>query len=375
VIPAVVLAAVADVALFALVFVRLWRSRGRGVSTRMRLFGALASSVLLGALTTGLYAVAVDVRTIGFVPRLSSVAPKAFVLASGLLAVAAAVAAIAGRRLARSAEQLADAAGRIAEGQRWAPLPRTSNGEARRIARALVTLRGEVANRPYAAAFLRDAWHDLKTPLAAIRATLEVLEDGALDDPEAGRRFVANLSRSARELDRRLADLVTLARMETASLDREAPAPVEDLIARAIVQVAPLAAARGVALNEASRAGHRAGTEVRCDALAIGRALANLLENAVDASPGGAVSVSVDAEAKDAVLVDVVNEPAAVPREMRGHLFERAVTAGRPGREGKRNGSGLGLAIARAAIEAHGGRVSFVELGPPRVRVRVELPR
>ena len=369
---AVAVAALADAALFALVLFRLWRSRGRGVSTRMRLFGALASSVLLGALTTGLYAIAVDVRTIGFVPRLSSVAPKAFVLASGLLAVAAAVAAIAGRRLARSAEQLADAAGRIAEGQRWAPLPRTSNGEARRIARALVTLRGEVANRPYAAAFLRDAWHDLKTPLAAIRATLEVLEDGALDDPEAARRFVANLSRSAGELDRRLADLVTLARMETASLDRESPAPLHDLIARAIVQVAPLAAARGVALNEASHAGPLA---VRCDAAAIGRALANLLENAVDASPGGAVSVSVDVATKDAVFVDVVNEPAAVPREVRGHLFERAATAASPGREGKRNGSGLGLAIARAAVEAHGGRVTFIELGPPRVRVRVELPR
>jgi signal transduction histidine kinase len=108
---------------------------------------------------------------------------------------------------------------------------------------------------------------------------------------------------------------------------------------------------------------------VRCDAAAIGRALANLLENAVDATPGGDVSVSIDAQAPGSIFVDVVNEPSAVPREVRAHLFERAVTSG------KGKGSGLGLAIARAAVEAHGGRVQFVELGPPRVRVRVELPR
>jgi signal transduction histidine kinase len=342
-------------------------------STRVHLFAALAASVLLGALATGLYAVALDARTIGFVPRLASVAPKAFVLASGLLLVAAGGAALAGRRLARPAEELAEAAGRIAEGLPWTPMPRTRNGEAVRIARALVSLRSEVASRPYAAAFLRDAWHDLKTPLAAIRATLEVLEDGAVDDPVAARRFLSNLSRAADDLDRKLGDLVTLARLETASVD-ERTASLADVIGQAIEQVAPLAAARGVALREV---GGEATSRVRCDASAIGRALSNLLENAVDATPGGGaggVSVSVDAHGKDAVFVDVINEPACVPREVRGHLFERAVTARRPGSDRGR-GTGLGLAIARAAVEAHGGRVTFVEMGPPRVRVRVELPR
>ena len=317
---------------------------------------------------TGLYAVAVEARTLGFVPRLCSVAPKALVLACGLLAVAAAGAALVGRRLARPVEELAVAAGRIAEGQRWAPMPRTSNGEARSIARALVVAPERGGHRPYAAAFLRDAWHDLKTPLAAIRATLEVLEDGALDDPAAARRFVANLSRAADELDRKLGDLVTLARLETASLDVVEAASLQEVITRAVEQVAPLAAARGVTVRERARES-ASDARVRCDGLAIGRALSNLLENAVDATPGGEVSVSVDVNAREAVFVDVVNEPAAVAREMRDHLFERAATGG------KSSGTGLGLAIVRAAVEAHGGRVSFVELGPPRVRVRLELPR
>jgi signal transduction histidine kinase len=297
------------------------------------------------------------------------VAPKAFALASVLLAVAAAGAALTGRRLARSVERLADAASRIAAGERTACLPSASDRDARRITRALATLRREVESRPYAAAFLRDAWHDLKTPLAASRASVELLEDGALEDPVAARRFVANVARSASELDRLLGDLVTLARMETASLAGERTTQVSALIGRAVDRVAPLASARGVALEADAAHGPLGERSVRCDPAALARAFGNLLENAVDATPGGRVSVSLDGAARHAVVVDVVNEPASVPREMRAALFQVAATSG------KRKGSGLGLAIARAAVEAHGGRVHFVEMGPPRVRVRVELPR
>jgi signal transduction histidine kinase len=363
----VALAAALDAALLALVVARLWRSRHRGASLRMRLFAALAAAVLLGALAAGLYAVCVDASTIGFVPRLLSVAPKAFVLASSLLAVAAAGAALVGRRLARSVEQLAEAASRIAEGERTVCLPSAPDADARRIARALSTLRREAASRPYAAAFLRDAWHDLKTPLAAIRASVELLEDGALDDPPAARRFVGNVARAAADLDAMLADLVTLARLETAGL-AERPMPFASVVADALDRVAPLAVARDVTLA-ADLGVADSPQRLRCDPGALARAIGNLLENAVQASPGGRVHVSLAGSDDDAFSLDLVNEPASVPPAVRGALFERAVTA-RP-----RGGSGLGLAIARAAIEAHGGRVRFVEMGPPRVRVRVELPR
>jgi signal transduction histidine kinase len=365
---AFVVAGALDAALVALVAVRLWRSRRRGASLRMRVFAALAAAVLAGALATGLYAVAADVTRIGLAARLVSVAPKAFVLGSALLVAAAAGAALVGRHLARSVEQLADAASRIAEGERTVFLPNARDGDARRIARALASLRREVADRPYAAAFLRDAWHDLKTPLAAMRATVEVLEDGALDDPPAARRFLGNLSRAAAELDRRLGDLVTLARLQTAGLAGERATSLDALVADAIERVAPMATARSVAIGSelVDRAAHG---RLRCDPAALARALGNLLENAIEATPGGRVHVSIAASGAGEVHLDVVNEPASVPRDVRAVLFERAATSG------KRRGSGLGLAIARAAVEAHGGRIQFVELGPPRVRVRVELPR
>jgi two-component system sensor histidine kinase CreC len=363
---AAALAAAADAVLVTFVAVKLARSRRRGASLRVRIFGALAVSALLGALITGLYAVAEDGKTIGFAARLWSVAPKAFVLASALLPVAALGAALVGVKLARPVEALAEAAGRIAEGERSARLPRVNDRDERRIAGALATLRREVENQPYATAFLRDACHDLKTPLAAIRATVELLEDGALSDPAAARRFLGNLSRAAGELDRTLGDLLMLARLETSALGDERSASLGAIVTRAIARVQPLAATRGVSVD-ADRA-LEPGPVLRCNAPALERALGNLLQNAVDATPGGQVRVSLDDGGRTGVVLDVVNEPASIPRAIRSRLFERAVTS----REGR--GSGLGLAIARAAVEVHGGRIYFVEMGPPRVRVRVELP-
>ena len=204
-----------------------------------------------------------------------------------------------------------------------------------------------------------------------------MLDDGAFDDPTAARHFVVNLRRSTDQLERRLADLVTLARYQTASLRPDQAASMRELVIYVVERIEPLAEATKVTVS-AGAAGERAARSksapaptdrVRCDPSAIGRALANLLENAVNATPDGRVTVEVGATDPDTVMVDVINEPARVPRAARSHLFERAPKSS----EGR--GSGLGLAMVRAAVEAHGGTVRFVEMGPPRVRVRLELPR
>jgi signal transduction histidine kinase len=344
----VVLAAAADLALLLFVLWRLVRGRDEGLSLRLRIFGALAVATLAGALLTGVYAVAEEAIWAGIRPVATRVAPKAFVIGSALLWLSAAGAAEIGRRLSRPFEELTEAATRIAGGELSAPLPRGRGREGRRLARALASMRAELEGRPYAAAFLRDAWHDLKTPAAAIKATVEVLEDGALDDAAVARRFLGNLRQSCDALEQTLADLVTLARFETATLAPEMPLAAGELVADALARVRPLADATGVRLAAAP---------------------GNLLENAVAASPGGEVALAVETPSPSEVALDVTNEPGEVPASLRHRLFQRAATS----RKG--SGSGLGLAIARAAIEAHGGQVRFLEHGPPRVRVRVALPR
>lgn len=341
-------------------------------SLRLRLFVALAAATMCGALATGLYAVVADRTTLGFEARLAKVTPKALALAALLLPAAAIAAAAAGKRIARPIEDLTDAATRIAQGERATQLPRGDGDETRRLALALVSMRRELEGKPYAAAFLRDAWHDLKTPVAALKATLEILDDAALDDRESTHRFLDNMRRSTAQLESRLADLVTLARYETLSLAAEEHVAVGDLVREAALRVEPLAEATNVsvcAIPESSR--RPRSSELRCDRDAIRRALENLLENAVSNTPGGRVQIEVDSNGAEAIVLDVVNEPAMIPHAERARLFERVPKA--RGREAR--GSGLGLAIVRAAVEAHGGRVRVVEMGPPRVRMRVELPR
>jgi two-component system sensor histidine kinase CreC len=359
-----VLATLTDVAFLGFLAHRIARSRTQGVSLRLRIFYALAGAMLLGALATGLYATSVDAQTLGFTERFARVAPKGFLVASALIPVMAAAAAWVGARLARPVEQLSDAAARIAEGEPLTTVHAGQGAEAQKLARALTAMRREIEDKPYAAAFLRDAWHDLKTPVAAITATLEVLEDGALDDPDRAiaHRFLANLRRSADQLDRRLQDFVTLARFETSAIARSESTDVHQLVRATLDALRPLAQARQVRLI------HDAGSRLplRCDEAALARALTNLVENAIHASPGGSVQLRVSAEAHDVTSLEITNEPAAVPDARKERLFDRAASS---------SGSGLGLAIARAAIEAHGGRVSFTELGPPRVTVRIELPR
>ena len=169
-------------------------------------------------------------------------------------------------------------------------------------------------------------------------------------------------------------DLVTLARFETATLAPDEEISLGESVAQAIEGVRPLAEARRVevhlrlASDDHGLLAADAG-RMRGDPTALARVFNNLIENAVNATTGGLVDILLDDHDPAAVVVEVSNEPASVPVELRSRLFERAATS----RKG--HGSGLGLAIARAAVEAHGGRVRFVDLGPPRVKVRVELPR
>ena len=93
---------------------------------------------------------------------------------------------------------------------------------------------------------------DRTAAVAALQATLEVLDDDAFDDPAAARHFLVNLRRSTNQLERTLADLVTLARYETASLTPDEPARMSELLQDAVEMVEPLAEATNVAVRSAS---------------------------------------------------------------------------------------------------------------------------
>lgn len=305
--------------------------------------------------------------TFGMVQLMSDVAPKVAALAF-IFAVASAVLAILiGGAVAGPIERLTRAAERVAAGERQAPLPDPRGREVRALTHALEQMRRELEERHALENFVADLSHELKNPVAAIRASAEVLTEGAADEPETARRFALRIRESADKLQQLTQDLLSLARLEARGI--EAPQAVDlAAIAREAVDAhGPTAAAREVRLELQRSDG---AALVRGDPVWLRRALENLLGNAVQHSPRGArVQVQIASEGAG-VTATVRDEGAGVDPAIRDRLFERFSTT----RHGE-GGTGLGLAIVRAVAELHGGHAVLRESGPRGSIFALSLPR
>jgi two-component system OmpR family sensor kinase len=198
-------------------------------------------------------------------------------------------------------------------------------------------------------AFIGDAAHELRTPLAAVALQLQLLER-VPEGPEREQALVrlkAGVGRSARLVQQ----LLDLARQDEAVTDR-LPARV-DLAAVArevVVEQAPQAQARGIDLGlDASAA------EVEGDAESLRVALGNLVDNAIRYTPpGGKVDVRVQTEGKE-VIAEVLDTGPGIPAEERERVFDRFYRGG----AAAGSGSGLGLAIVREIARRHGATVEL----------------
>jgi two-component system phosphate regulon sensor histidine kinase PhoR len=199
--------------------------------------------------------------------------------------------------------------------------------------------------------FVANASHELKTPVAAVRALAETLLTALPEDPEAGRRFAVRIGREAERLDVLARDLLDLSRVERGTLYVE---PV-DLVGLAKEMVALLA-------DRAEERRIRLSTElqpnvaVRGDRAQLGLLLSNLIDNALRYTPAkGTVCVRLDATESRAVL-QVADTGEGIPAAELPRIFERFYRVDKA-RARQTGGTGLGLAIVRHVAEAHGGTV------------------
>jgi two-component system, OmpR family, sensor histidine kinase CreC len=289
--------------------------------------------------------------TFGMVQLMSDVGPKVaalaliFALASALLAV------VIGQAVAGPIERLTRAAERVAAGERQAALPEPRGKETRALTHALESMRRELEQRHALETFVADLSHELKNPIASIRASAEVLTEGAADEAETARRFALRIRESADKLQALTQDLLSLARLEARGIQAQ-PRKVDlCAIAReAIDAQTPMASARGVRVE--LRAPESA--PVRGDPVWLRRALENLLGNAVQHSPASGRVVVEVAQGPSGWEASVADEGPGVDPAVRERLFERFATT----RHGE-GGTGLGLAIVRAVAELHGGQAHF----------------
>lgn len=196
--------------------------------------------------------------------------------------------------------------------------------------------------------FLETAAHELKTPLAVIKAYAQLLEKRAPSDGQP----LAAIERQVDRLDRLVQHLLDTSRLH---LEVEGRREQLDLgaLAREVVDRARRGAPRHTFTVEAP-----GPAPVVVDRPRLSRVVAVLVDNAVRFSPaGGPVAVQVDARAGEAIL-SVTDRGVGIPPERQARVFERFYHA-HAGMPDHGAGLGIGLEVSRAIVERHGGRVSF----------------
>ncbi|MET0650475.1 MAG: ATP-binding protein [Pyrinomonadaceae bacterium] len=218
--------------------------------------------------------------------------------------------------------------------------------------------------------FLTNVSHELRTPLTSIITFAETLQDGALEDEQAARRFVQIIERNAGRMRSLIEDIMELSSIESGVHSLEVrEARLYQVVRDTFGGLASKAEACGVALvNEV-------GTDatVRADSRRLEQMLLNLVENAIKYSRRGeAVRVRHERGARDLISVEDTGE--GIPAEHLPRIFERFYRVDRA-RSRDIGGTGLGLAIVKHLARAHGGEVGVRSTPNVGTTFIIELPR
>jgi two-component system sensor histidine kinase QseC len=213
--------------------------------------------------------------------------------------------------------------------------------------------------------FTADAAHELRTPVAAVKAQAQVARIAASEDARnhALDQVVSGADRAGRLVDQ----LLTLARLDAVDIGRLAPHSLRPLAAQVLAEVAPAALARGVAVELADGP----DAQVRCEPGLVAVLLRNLVDNAVNHAGTGTVRIDVDAS-RDRAILGVIDQGPGIPPQEREKVLQRFYRLESAG-EG---GSGLGLSIVQRVAELHGATLRLgAGEGGKGLRVEVSFPR
>ncbi|MEU9453003.1 HAMP domain-containing sensor histidine kinase [Streptomyces sp. NPDC048277] len=273
-------------------------------------------------------------------------------LAVLVLAAAAAIGAVAARRITRPLRELNSMASKFSDGDLTARSPVTGPAETQTLARTLnqgaERLDTLVASQRI---FVADASHQLRTPLTALRLSLDNIADGV--DDEFVREDVEQATAEVVRMSRLVNGLLVLARAE-AKVTAPEPLPLLDIVDERLSLWRPAADERGVHIALRGIADGR--PSVLASPGHLDQVLDNVLSNALEVSPDGAtITVGVETTADD-VILSVLDEGPGMTDAEKSRAFDR-FWRGR-GLTG-RSGSGLGLAVVRQLLTDDGGTVTL----------------
>ncbi|HEY7105134.1 MAG TPA: HAMP domain-containing sensor histidine kinase [Acidimicrobiia bacterium] len=288
------------------------------------------------------------------------------------LVVAALVAAFLARRLTRPLAAMEATAGAIAAGDLSARVDteHVADDELGSLARAINVMAEELdASRGHERAFLLSVSHDLRTPLTSIRGYAEAMLDGTVDDDESRLRAAEVIASESRRLERLVADLLDLARLDTHQFSlRPQPVDARVVVSEAVDAFRPAATDLGLALVSTGSDG--APVPATLDPQRLAQIVANLMENALKYA-STTVTTAVRADGERVVVTVDDDGPGIAPADL-PHVFDRLYTSRTvPGRV---VGTGIGLAIVHELAAAMGGEAHVEPVDTVGTRFVVSFP-
>lgn len=201
--------------------------------------------------------------------------------------------------------------------------------------------------------FVSNVSHELRNPMASIKAMVETLESGAVNDPQVALDFLSRMRGDVDRMNGLVNDLLELSRMESGQFKIESETmPLAPLVHAVRNQFMETAAAQDVALvTELSEN----LPHVMADGEKLTQVFVNLLENSLKFTPpGGEIRIGAEAEDEHVLIVFEDTGVGVAPQHL-PHIFERFYKVNRSRRD---SGTGLGLAIVKQLVEAHGGQIT-----------------
>ncbi|HXJ63767.1 MAG TPA: HAMP domain-containing sensor histidine kinase [Actinomycetota bacterium] len=273
------------------------------------------------------------------------------------------------RRLARTADALAEGdlearVGTVRASPELVALGATIDRMAERLEAAVARVTDVEARRRDLVVAVS---HDLRTPLAGLRAMVEAVEDEVVADPETFRRYAAEMRRSVDALVGMTDDLFELVQVDAGSIERETErARLADVVYSALAACKSQAFTKSVAIETRLNGAGEVGCSPR-----LVRVLQNLVQNAIRHTPADG-SVRIEATRGDGMLrLAVEDSGEGIAPESVSLVFE-PFWRGDPTRSG--TGAGLGLALAKRIVDGLGGTIDVETAAPHGARFAVSLP-
>ena len=286
------------------------------------------------------------------------------ILAGGLILLGLLSGALFSWWLSRELRKLREYAVNVSQGERAViPESKIASGELRQLAQALESMRTELDGKAYIERYVQTLAHELKSPLAGIRATAELLQSPLLKAPESDeqrQRFINNIDSESLRLQQLIERLLNLALVEQQQTLHDPKsvdinALLDELLDNQIARITQ----QKIKINK----DYAESAVVNGELFLLRQAINNLLDNALDFTPQtGVISLRTEIEG-EYLVVAITNQGEALPDFAFARLTERFFSLPRPA-TGKKS-TGLGLSFVQEVMDLHGGvlRLRNVEQG------------